>query len=253
MSDTAHLSFATRQMMRMRGLEELTLTVDAVADISPHMRRVAFTSPALSTLQAKPGQDLVLMLPDGDGEPARRHYTIRKLDGAGRTLHVDFVLHGDASVAMRWLAQARTGDRIVAFGPRGRNVLHEGADWRLFVADETGLPAVAGMIEALPKDAVANAFVEVFEEIDRQSIISEARVDMVWTPRGGPPRPPSSLLIDAVAAWSKPAGAGHVYLLAETSTVRAIRHALLDRGFAKSAIFAEGYWRPGRVGGHDHV
>jgi hypothetical protein len=27
----------------------------------------------------------------------------------------------------------------------------------------------------------------------------------------------------------------------------------LDRGMSRDQIYAEGYWRPGRVGGHDHV
>jgi hypothetical protein len=35
--------------------------------------------------------------------------------------------------------------------------------------------------------------------------------------------------------------------------VRAQRQGLLARGLTKDRIAAEGYWRPGRVGGHDHV
>ena len=31
------------------------------------------------------------------------------------------------------------------------------------------------------------------------------------------------------------------------------RHYLLASGFDKAQVTAEGYWRPGRVGGHDHV
>jgi NADPH-dependent ferric siderophore reductase len=32
-----------------------------------------------------------------------------------------------------------------------------------------------------------------------------------------------------------------------------MRRELIARGFPKQQISAEGYWRPGRVGGHDHV
>jgi NADPH-dependent ferric siderophore reductase len=46
---------------------------------------------------------------------------------------------------------------------------------------------------------------------------------------------------------------GHAYTLGETGLVRTLRQGLVARGLAKSQIFAEGYWRPGRVGGHDHV
>ena len=35
--------------------------------------------------------------------------------------------------------------------------------------------------------------------------------------------------------------------------MRAQRQGLIARGLPKTQIAAEGYWRPGRVGGHDHV
>ena len=60
-------------------------------------------------------------------------------------------------------------------------------------------------------------------------------------------------LIEAIVNFEPPPGVGHVYLLGETSTVRAQRQNLVARGFPKDHIFAEGYWRPDRIGGHDHV
>ena len=63
----------------------------------------------------------------------------------------------------------------------------------------------------------------------------------------------SAALIERIAAYAPPEGRGHVYVLGETSTIRRQRHDLLARGFAKDQIFGEGYWRPGRVGGHDHL
>ncbi len=60
-------------------------------------------------------------------------------------------------------------------------------------------------------------------------------------------------MIQTITRFEPPPGVGHVYLLGETSTVRAQRQALVAKGFPKAQIFAEGYWRPGRVGGHDHV
>ncbi len=253
MSKLPSIGLATREMMRMRGLGEVILTVDAMADITPHMRRVEMHSPQLANFTSKAGQDLVLMLPDDSGEASRRHYTIRSFDLAAQRLSIDFVLHGDEGLAMRWLAQVREGDQIVAFGPRGRNVIHDGAGWRLFVGDETGLPAIAAMIETLPAGAHATAIIEVPDAADTQSITTPANVDIIWLPRGGAPKPPSEQLIAAVNAWQPPDGEGHCYLLAETGAVRAIRRALLERGISKESIFAEGYWRTGRIGGHDHV
>jgi NADPH-dependent ferric siderophore reductase len=60
-------------------------------------------------------------------------------------------------------------------------------------------------------------------------------------------------LCDAVEDFALPKGEGFAYIIGETAKVRAIRHRLLERGIARNRIAAEGYWRPGRVGGHDHV
>ncbi len=133
-------------------------------------------------------------------------------------------------------------------------MLNEGADWRLFVGDETAIPGFFGMIEALPKGAKARAIIEVQSDADRQPVDTAAELEIQWLSRGGAHATPSSAqLIAAVASFEPPPGVGHIYLLGETSTVRAQRQNLVARGFPKDRIFAEGYWRPDRVGGHDHV
>lgn len=244
----------TRELMRRRGLKEWDFRVVDTAVVTPRMRRVVLTADDLSEFAAKPGQDVVLMLPDGAGGLGRRHYTVRRYDPASGRVDIDVVMHGDSTPATRWALDAAPGDRVLAFGPRGRNVINEGAAWRLFVVDETGIPGAFGMIESLPAGAKAHAIVEIASDEDRQPLETAAEVKLEWLSRNGAPAEPSSQrLIGALAEWTPPAGVGHVYLLAETSTVRAQRQALVARGFPKDRIFAEGYWRPGRVGGHDHV
>ncbi len=56
-----------------------------------------------------------------------------------------------------------------------------------------------------------------------------------------------------VQDFSLPPGKGHAYIIGETSNVRRQRHALIARGLPRNQISSEGYWRPGRIGGHDHV
>jgi len=195
------------------------------------------------------------MLPDQTGGLSRRHYTIRSFDPATARLDIDVVLHGADGLGARWAVQAKAGRKTLAFGPRGRNTIHDGADWRLFVGDETGLPAIFAMLETLPAGAQAHAILETCDESDRQLVISAADVTIDWISRGGAPAEAlSQPLIDRVAAWAPPPGRGHVYLTGETSTIRRQRHDLLARGVVdKTQIFGEGYWRPGRVGGHDHL
>jgi NADPH-dependent ferric siderophore reductase len=213
------------------------------------MLRVTFNVPKLEEMSWKRGQDLVLELPQPGGAIARRHYTIRTLDAAAGTLAIDFVLHGESPSGL-WLAAAKQGDRIDAAGPRGHTYLRD-ADWHLFVGDETAIPGIMAMLEGLPSGVSAFAFIEIAADDERQSAPAEAH--LTWLLRNGAPPGPSRILSDAVEGFAFPPGRGHAYVIGETANVRAIRQRLIARGFGKDQTCAEGYWRIGRVGGHDHV
>jgi NADPH-dependent ferric siderophore reductase len=227
------------------------MEVVGARDLNPRMRRVTLTGGDLNELDYKPGQDLVLQMPLGDGTNGRRHYTIRSLDKAAKRLDIDFVLHGD-SPAGNWARDARPGTRIEAMGPRGRVVLDPAADWHLFTGDETCIPGILGILETLPSHVHGWAFIEIADATDRQPVTCNARVDIEWLERGGPGGP-GDFMLKRLQKFPLRPGQGHAYLIGETSNVRAQRHDLLARGFTKEQISAEGYWRPGRVGGHDHI
>jgi NADPH-dependent ferric siderophore reductase len=229
-----------------------SLEVVGAAELTPLMRRVTLTGADLDELAWKPGQDLVLQMPLADGTVGRRHYTIRNFDAAAKRFDFDFVLHGD-SPAGNWARDARPGDRIDAMGPRGRVVCHPEADWHLFSGDETCIPAIFGILETLPTTARAWAFIEIPDAREKQTVDTKADLHLEWIERNGAPPGPSDLLLDRIKAFQIPPGRGQVYLIGETSNVRAQRHDLLARGVAKDQIAAEGYWRPGRFGGHDHI
>jgi NADPH-dependent ferric siderophore reductase len=242
--------FDPAALLRRAG-REWSLSVVETAEVTPRMRTVSFTGPDLAELDWRPGQDLVLGLPQADGEVARRHYTIRDVNKAARRLDVDFVLHGD-SPAGRWLADARPGAVIEARGPRGRTHIAAGAEQHLFLGDETAIPAIFAMTESLPPGARAVALIEVEGPDETQSLACDAEVEVEWLFRRRPAGP-SDLGLMALAARAPDPRGAHAYVLGETSNVRAQRHHLLRLGFAREQITAEGYWRPGRIGGHDHV
>ena len=227
------------------------LTVVGARDVTPHMREVSLIGDDLAAFSHRPGQDLVLSLPTRDGA-VRRHYTIRRFDRAELRLDIQFVLHG-ASPATRWAMRAQIGETILAEGPRGRTTVSGEADWRLFTGDETALPGIAAMIESLPAGERAFAIVEVAGPEDEQPIETAAELDIRWLRRQGRRTTPSWALIEALEAFELPPGVGQACVIGETATVRAQRQGLIARGLGKSQIAAEGYWRPGRVGGHDHI
>jgi NADPH-dependent ferric siderophore reductase len=247
--DTGVLGSLTNYLAR-KGRRAWPLTVAEKTAVTPRMTRIRFAGTDIAELEWKRGQDFVLEIPDGPGI-ARRHYTIRNFDAKAQTLDIDFVLHGD-SPAGRWLAKAEAGAPLTAVGPRGHTYLRE-ADWHLFIGDETGIPGIFAMLEGLPAGARAQAIIEVGNDEDRVALHCAAHVVLEWVSRDGAAAGPGKRLYDKVERFAFPAGPGQAYVIGETSNVRAIRHRLIERGLAKTQIVAEGYWRPGRVGGHDHV
>lgn len=238
--------------LRRRMGRSWSLRVVEAFDVTPRMRRVRMAGDDLDELEWKPGQDIVLSLPQPSGEQARRHYTIRAFDPGAKTIDVDFVLH-HKSPATDWARGARAGDRFEAMGPRGRTHLGYDADWRLFLGDETCLPGIFAMAEAMGPGERGFIFLEIADQGDVQPLKTEADIALDWTFRNGVQAGENGLLLEKLKAFSKPAGRGHAYVIGETSNVRAQRHWLLENGWDREQISAEGYWRPGRVGGHDHV
>ena len=225
------------------------MTVVSARDVTPRVREISLIGDDLSAFTHRPGQDLVLNLPTEAGI-ARRHYTVRRFDppNCGST-------SSSCCTAMRRrpAGPARRGTGTAdAEGPRGRTVVNGPADWRLFTGDETALPGIAAMIESLPAGERAFAIVEVAGPDDG----SRSR------------RRRNSRCCGCIAAArrSRRAGAhgragrlrsagGRRPSLRDRRDLDGARPAqsLLARGMQKTQIAAEGYWRPGRVGGHDHI
>jgi NADPH-dependent ferric siderophore reductase len=240
------------EIERRRG-RPWSLRVTGVKDITPNLRRVQLTADDLAEFKPKPAQEIVRQIPQEGPEPARRHYTIRRYDPATGLIDVDFVLHGAHAPAVRWALDAKPGQAIDIRGPRGRIALSPSADWHLMSGDETAMPAILALAEALPTGAKAHLFLEIGGPEDKMPVESQAEVTVTWLSRHGAPAAPSRLLPDAIDAFTLLPGKGHAIIIGETSTVRAQRHALIARGFTRDQIYSEGYWRPGRIGGHDHV
>jgi NADPH-dependent ferric siderophore reductase len=251
-AEASRPALSEAELERRRG-RPWTLSVVSATNVTPRMRRVRMTSDNLDEFRPRAGQEIVLQIPQGAADPARRHYTIRNFDPKARLIDVDFVLHGDHAPGVRWALDARPGQTIDIRGPRGRIGLAADADWHLFSGDETALPAIFGMVEALSDGAPAHVFLEIGDAADRQALDARAAVSLTYLPRNGAEPGPSRILLDAIERFQLPKGKGHAIIIGETSNVRAQRQHLLARGLAKDQIYAEGYWRPGRIGGHDHV
>lgn len=214
--------------------------------LTPHMQRLTLTAPQLSGFTCLPGQDVMLLVAAEGNRPVRRRYTIRELDTAERLLTLDVVLHGDGP-GERWVRSAEPGDRIEGIGPRGKITTSATADWHLFIADESALPATFAMTEALPADSVATLIIEIPEEDDEQDLSSEATTRISWLHRLGAPAGDPVALAAEAAEVDFPVGRGHAYLFGEAKVVSRLREVLAERGLSEDQMSPKAYWGRGRA------
>jgi NADPH-dependent ferric siderophore reductase len=225
--------------------ETYTVTVLAVSDLSGRMRRITVGGRALTGFSPWPGQDVVLHLRDDGGSGIRRRYTVRHFDPRGLRFDLDFVRHGHGPGAA-WAERAEPGDELEIFGPRGKVAL-SGAEWQLFAGDESALPAIVEMIEALPATTTATALIEITDADDEQAIMTAAALDLGWLHRGECEPGTSQALDRAIEEAAVPAEGRHVYLFGESRCVRRLRDIVLRRGLRLDEISAKGYWNAGRA------
>jgi NADPH-dependent ferric siderophore reductase len=151
-----------------------------------------------------------------------RTYTVRqeRLDAIYPELDIDFVLHfdetGNGGPAANWALNAKPGDTLTLIGPNNRAAhcvtaeTYSGIEWRpgmaervLLAGDETAVPAIGAILEALPPYMSGHAILEVPEAGDFQDLHTAADVEITWLARGAATvrsRPHGTLLREAVRA-----------------------------------------------------
>ncbi|MEU6238588.1 siderophore-interacting protein [Kitasatospora sp. NPDC047058] len=189
-----------------------------------------------------------LAIPEAE-RPWMRSFTLRRRRPGTRVVEIDFVLHGDTGPASAWAGRARPGDRLGMVGPSELYAppvpfadAVAAADWVLLAGDETALPAIGTLLEALPAGTPAVAFLEVAAEAERQQLATGAALTVHWLHRDG--AAPGGPLTAAVRAAELPAGTPFAWLAGEASAIRALRrHLVGERGLAKTSVEFAGYWR----------
>jgi NADPH-dependent ferric siderophore reductase len=223
-----------------------TARVLAAAALTPRMRRVTVQCDAMVGVAIRPAQDVELHLREAGGRRVKRRYTIRRALPESGEFELDVVLHG-AGPGAAWGASAAPGDTVDFQGPRGKLELRPAA-WHLLCGDESALPAIAAISEALPAGQAAVAVIEVQDAAEQLPVPA----DVHWVHRGSHPPGTPDLLLPATAALAVPNPEARAYLLGETRSMVALRALLEERGTPHEAIFVKGYWniaRPDRIAG----
>ncbi|AGI81906.1 hypothetical protein L346_02403 [Pseudomonas aeruginosa MSH-10] len=282
--------------------------------LSPALTRFVFGGPEVAEMKTLAAdQRIKIFFPDASGqppslpggsewyqayrsvEPARRPpmrtYTIRALRAEQEEVDVEFVLHGENGPASAWATHARIGDRLQLAAPNRQYGDDPGGyEWKppagvrhiLLIADETALPAVAGILEELAGEAeppVVEAFLEVPGEADILDLPAIPGARLHWLPRhqagihsrngermieaarqarlperevaGGAAQELEDIDIDEEILWelaSPESGSFYAWVAGESAAVMAIRRYLVqERGIDKRHLTLMGYWRLGKV------
>jgi NADPH-dependent ferric siderophore reductase len=248
------------------------VTVTAVSKIAPRLVSVEVTGEELDGFAtAAPTAHLKVMLPppgadrlrlpeqtpdgpvwthDESLRPVVRTYTPRRYDPATKTLEIQFVLHG-AGPASEWAERVAVGDEIAVAGPGGRFALDPAAERWWMAADESALPAVGTLLDALPDTASAEVHIEVEGPDDEIELPSAAKTTVTWHHRRSATAFGAELA-DA-ARFADIADGTRIWVACEATAMRGIRRYFSrERGLPVSSLVTRGYWRIGEVNHPDH-
>jgi NADPH-dependent ferric siderophore reductase len=252
----------------------LLAEVTSVESLSPHMVRVVLTGDELEGFVSRgPAEHLKVNFPgpgeakidlpewgpegpilaEGQQRPVNRTYTPRSWDPDARLLTVDFLLHGEGP-GSTWAAQARPG-QVVAVSRQagGTYQVDMDADWYFIGGDESALPAVATILEALPSSCHARVFLEVADVSEELRLESPATCDVTWLHHARVAGTVGRKLDEAVRGFTPPEGDGHIWIGCEAGVMRNIkRHLLNDRAMDRTRVHAQGYWKYGAANHPDN-
>ncbi len=231
-------------LRRLPGVQAFDLELLDAGMLTPAVRRLRFGAEPLADLDAFAGQDLMVAVPAAGHAHFRRRYTIRRLDKRTPAVDLDVVLHGDGPGAT-WARTAQPGAHVEGIGPRGKIGLAPAVRRHLFCGDESALPAVFTMVEALPEDARAEVVLEVAgREEEQEPVGVRCETSVRWLHRDGAPGT-GRLLPQALGEVALPDEPVHAYVFGELRQVSACRSVLVDRGLSPDQIDHKAYWRLG--------
>lgn len=240
--------------------------------LSPSFQRVTIAGPELAEFEwggfdhwfrlfLPPSVGAPLVLPEVSGrvwwqpylsipEAERPHcsnYTVADLRvvAGGAELDIDVVLHADATgeiaggVAI-WATTTVSGEPV---GLLDQGLLFdrpEDATAVHLVADESGLPALRGILRDLPADAAGVAIIEVPDAGDAEQLLAPAGVEVTWVHRV---ETPGVAALAALRTQVAPAATDYAFVVGESTLATEGRRALHRAGLPKSRITFSGFWK----------
>ncbi len=239
-------------MMKGFGARDHQATVVETFLLAPRFLRVRMVSPTLfEDAVVEPTSWLRFWFPDPEGSDTefQRGYTLSEADPETGRFAIDVVLHEPAGPATTWARAATAGDTVpvIVLGSRGFTVPEAPEDQPagyLLIGDPASIPAINGIIEAVPAELPIEAYLEYHDDDDRQIPLAEhPRLRVQWVQR----RDTNSL---AAAIETRDWSNWYAWVTPEAGSLKVLLTRLRDEfGFPKSEMHPQAYWTEGRAMG----
>ncbi|MBI5090546.1 MAG: SIP domain-containing protein [Actinobacteria bacterium] len=256
-----------RDISRMRSIRTFITSVSAVEDVHPHLRKITFAGGDLATFEPL-GPDTflyVLLPPSGrtelpfdqsfswdewqqtpeDERATGAYYTLRAWRPDVAELDMLFVLHDPSGPASEWAARAQPGDPVGLWGPREAFEPPADTNELVLVADDTGLPAVAAIVEWAPTYWRVHVVAEVDSPAEQQPIPHRDGVKVQWVHRNGRAAGVDATpMLDALRSIALTNDRVYVWGAGESRAMTAVRtYARRELGLPRERVSLVAYWR----------
>jgi NADPH-dependent ferric siderophore reductase len=243
----------TFRRVALRSTERLSAHMLRLVLGGDELNGFAIESPASSVrlLLPPPGHRKIVIptwsgnqfdLPDGSRAPIRT-FTPRAFDADRLELTIDLVLH-EQGAATDWARTAQIGDETAISGPGRSEPLDESASSFLLAGDESAIPAISQLLEAIESDRSVDVHIEIRHADAELPLPSHPGATVCWHVAAGG-APPGDQIVAAVTGIADLPDV--VWIAGEAAAVQKLRKYLFDEaGRSRSDVTARGYWKLGR-------
>lgn len=223
------------EIVEATGLPTVSGIVVAARDVNQRFRQLTF---AVETFTPIGPDQFVLVIPDVEASPSA-YYTVRRWRPG--EIDVWFLRHDHPATVAEWAMTAQVGWRANLWGPRRSYRPPADVDHLLLVADETGIPAIAAILEQRDAGQRASVFIQVDGLADRVDLTLEEDDSVEWITRS------EGDLLDRVAALEFDPAHTYAFGGAESRQITRVRSYLRRQvGMERTHVQMTGYWRASR-------
>jgi NADPH-dependent ferric siderophore reductase len=237
-----------------------TVAVVSREELSPRMLRLVLGGEALHGLPpADPAASVRLVVPWAgdlfevptwtgnefllsDGRrPALRTFTPVAFDADANHLTLDIVRHRGGAIS-EWAESVTIGAAAAISGPGRGEAIDPDAHRYILLGDETAIPAIRQMIDAIPATVQIDVHIETVVREARLELPPHPGLSVTWHD-ADPAAPPCSQIRAAIARLDFDAST-RVWAAGEAAAVQAIRKYLFtERAVPRHHASIRGYWK----------